>query len=283
MLKIYDWNVNGIRAIAKKGFWEWFFEVSPDIICVQETKADHEAMTKWWNDTKMQYQSANQSDLVFGDGTLIDSLLDDYDIIWHSCSLRKGYSGTAIIYNAKTVNPHKLSVGVGNDKFDNEGRTTVLETPNFAIINCYYPQGGREGRVPYKIEFYEEIINLADSYKKKSIPVILCGDMNTTRTDIDLARPDQNRKTTGCLPQERDVLEKLIARGYTDTFRYFYPDAVSKYTYWDQITRARDRNVGWRIDYFLVDQKIIDKVISCEQLDNVFGSDHCPIELIIDF
>jgi exodeoxyribonuclease III len=278
MLKIYNWNVNGIRAVSKKGFWEWFFQVKPDIICVQETKADHDAMTKWWTDTKKQYSSSIQSEDLLGTTAEPNpNSLDDYEIIWHSCSARKGYSGTAIIYNTKTITNPITKIGIGNDKFDIEGRTTILETKEFTLINCYYPQGGREGRILYKIEFYEEIINLAKLYKVKNIPVILCGDLNTTRTDIDLARPKENRKTTGCLPEEREVIEKLINCGYADAFRHFYPDITDKYTYWDQITRARNRNVGWRIDYFLVDEKLIPKLESCEQLDTILGSDHCPV------
>jgi exodeoxyribonuclease III len=323
-LKLCTWNVNGIRAISKKGFLEWFELERPDILCLQETKADSEAMKLWWNSHKNQnpiqkikiktqnflYSSIPSS--IFEDTLEKDisnsleenakfdsedslfvsngvshiyntSIFANYTLIWNSCSIKKGYSGTAILFNNQKLEQLNSQTTLGLDEFDREGRTSIFETKDFVLVNCYYPQGGRSDRIPYKLNFYQEIINLVTRLKQAGKKVILCGDMNTTRQDIDLARPNQNRKTTGCLPEERKVLEDLINLGCHDTFRHFYPELGDKYTYWDQITRARDRNVGWRIDYFLVDTDLLPNLLSCTHLDQVFGSDHCPVEIILQF
>jgi exodeoxyribonuclease III len=279
MLKLFTWNVNGIRAVSKKGFLEWFETTQPDILALQETKADTEIMRIWWDSNNPKVEEG------FFDSVEADkqtNIFANYELFWHSCSVKKGYSGTAIFYRKEKFSSAKAEIGLGIEKFDQEGRTTVLHTDEFTLINCYYPQGGRDGRIPYKLEFYNEIINLVNKFQKQGKKVILCGDLNTTRTDIDLARPKENRKTTGCLPEEREVLERLIAQGCDDAFRYLHPDQVDSYTYWDQITRARDRNVGWRIDYFLVDTKLLPQLVHCSQLDQVFGSDHCPVEIHLD-
>ena len=295
-LKLYTWNVNGIRAISKKGFLEWFQITQPDVLAVQETKADSDAMQKWWqsvnqestnnqsinnDNNELGFESTNcHPELVLGSNSA--NIFANYELVWHSCSIKKGYSGTAIFYRKDKFPEAITQVGVGNSKFDDEGRTTILHTQHFSLINCYYPQGGRAERIPYKLEFYDEIISLTKQLKLDGKKVILCGDMNTTRTDIDLARPAQNRKTTGCLPDERTILENLINLGYVDSFRHFSPTTIDQYTYWDQITRARDRNVGWRIDYFLTDISLIPNAKSCNHLTDVFGSDHCAVELILD-
>jgi exodeoxyribonuclease III len=320
-MKLITWNINGIRAVVKKGFWEWFETEMPDAVCLQEIKADDEAMTKWWADTLKgfgvnQINSSSAADIFQGlesqiapikglapkvtsvisnpPGGIFRSAQDDnqglglsinshflsnYNIIWHACSIKKGYSGTAIIYK-KSLDANALA-GIGKTKFDDEGRTTILQIKDLVLINCYYPQGGRPERIPFKLEFYEEMILLVNNYKKLGKKVIICGDLNTTVADIDLARPKENRKTTGCLPEEREVLDRLIKAVGVDSFRYLYPDAEDKYTYWDQITRARDRNVGWRIDYMIVDNELVSKIKEVEQLDKVMGSDHCAVKLEI--
>jgi exodeoxyribonuclease III len=284
-MKLITWNINGIRAVCKKGFWEWFETELPDAVCLQEIKADDEVMTKWWADTLKGFGIEQEiGGGIFGDEiseTKSGShFLSNYKIVWHACSIKKGYSGTAIIYK-KNLKAKSLK-GLGIEKFDNEGRTTILEFGNKVLINCYYPQGGRPERIPFKLEFYEEMINLVQSYKSKGHKVIICGDLNTTVGDIDLARPKENRKTTGCLPEEREVLDRLIKVVGVDSFRYLYPDIVDKYTYWDQITRARDRNVGWRIDYMIVDNELVDKIKVVSHLETIMGSDHCGVKLEID-
>jgi exodeoxyribonuclease III len=352
-MKLITWNINGIRAVCKKGFWEWFESELPDAVCLQEIKADEEVMVKWWADTlkgfgveseinnsvslseakdpmrnndifeqlkkeipllkeKVQQGSlatycprgGSKADEVFArdasnppidfspnetpvtscqpliKGQLGRHFLSNYNIIWHACSIKKGYSGTAIFYKKSLDAIAKKGLGI--EKFDNEGRTTILEFGDNVLVNCYYPQGGRPERIPFKLEFYEEMINLVQSYKSKGKKVIICGDLNTTVTDIDLARPKENRKTTGCLPEEREVLDRLIKVVGVDSFRHLYPETVDKYTYWDQITRARDRNVGWRIDYMIVDNDLVDKIKEVTHLETVLGSDHCGVKLEIE-
>jgi exodeoxyribonuclease III len=294
---LYDWNVNGIRAISRKGFLEWFQATQPDVLAIQEIKADAEKMVEWWEAVSGQKLKTAESsdDLGFGDEFVATKvkpkksefantgIFDNYDIVWHACSVKKGYSGTAIFYRKDKFKDAKVVTGLGVSKFDEEGRITILDSEHFVLINGYYPQGGREGRIPFKIEFYDEVLKKVKEYQQQGKKVMLCGDLNTTVADIDLARPKENRKTTGCLPEEREVLENLKKSDLVDAFRYFYPDKPDEYSYWDQITRARDRNVGWRIDYFLVDQKLIPNLKSCDMHQDVFGSDHCPVSIILDF
>jgi exodeoxyribonuclease III len=280
-LKILTWNVNGIRAGIKKGLWGKLRDLDCDLHCFQETKSDKDVMSL---------------DIVKEEG---------FDYAYNSCDIKKGYSGVAIYYR-DTIFTSKNSE-LEQDLFSNSQLTetkTVLEwdhnlEPEFdtegrfiatffkhqdhqiALINCYYPQGGREFRIPYKLRFYKKVLDKALFYNSKGFKVILTGDFNTTFADIDLARPKENRKTTGCLPQEREVLEAFCKAGFVDAFRQFYPDKSDVYTYWDQISRARDRNVGWRIDFFLVDTNLMPFVKDVQVLDKVFGSDHCPVLLEI--
>jgi exodeoxyribonuclease III len=294
---LFDWNVNGIRAISRKGFLEWFQVTQPDVLAVQEIKADGEKMSEWWEAVSGRKLKSTEviDDLGFGDefvpvkvkskkSEFVNTgIFDNYDIVWHACSVKKGYSGTAILYRKDKFKDAKVRTGLGVTKFDEEGRITILDSEYFVLINGYYPQGGREGRIPFKLEFYEEVLKKVQKYQVEGKRVILCGDLNSTVADIDLARPNENRKTTGCLPEEREVLENLKKSNLVDAFRHFYPDKPDEYSYWDQITRARDRNVGWRIDYFLVDQKLIPNLKLCQMHQDVFGSDHCPVSIILDF
>jgi exodeoxyribonuclease III len=290
---LYTWNVNGIRAISKKGFLEWFQATKPDVLGVQEIKADDEKMSEWWEAVSGR-TVVNQTDDLFG-AEIIESakkksksdfsnsgIFDDYEIIWHACSIKKGYSGTAIFYRKDKFPDAKVGAGLGVQKFDEEGRITILENTNFVLINGYYPQGGRDGRIPFKLEFYQEVLVKVKEYQKAGKKVMLCGDLNTTVGDIDLARPKENVKTTGCLPEERKVLEDLKQSNLLDAFRHFYPNEPDQYSYWDQITRARDRNVGWRIDYFLVDTGLEKCLKECKMHQDVFGSDHCPVSISLN-
>lgn len=284
MLRLVSWNVNGIRANIKKGFWENVNILKPDVIGIQETKSDETIMRSGVVDTPI------------------------FDMVFHSCSMKKGYSGVATFHYKKAVGQDELipnileqndpkltlissSVGLGDEKFDIEGRVVTTkysivspktEIKNFVLINGYYPQGGRDGRVPYKIEFYKKMHEYASNLRANGENVILCGDLNTTVGDIDLARPKENRKTTGCLPEEREALDWFLNDGFIDTFRHFYPDREGAYSYWDQITRARERNVGWRIDYFLVDKKLLPYLKDAYIWQEVMGSDHCPVGIDLD-
>ena len=272
-MKIITWNVAGYRAAVKKDFWSKMKEINPDVICLQEIKC-------------------MQSDI---EASLFE---DDFGYNFVSFSaIKKGYSGVAIFWK-KEIQSLGSFVGLDEPKFDCEGRIVGLKfnfaNKNICLINGYYPQGGREGRIPYKIEFYDKVKEIVSNLQKEGFEVILTGDLNTTICDQDLARPKQNRKTTGCLAIEREAFGNLMSADFElnsnnelilqnsnliDAFRQFYPNKEGCYTYWDQITRARDRNVGWRIDYFLVSKNI--NMQSCEILSQIIGSDHCPVELVL--
>jgi exodeoxyribonuclease III len=283
MIRLACWNVNGIRANIKKGLWQNIDIIKPDVFGVQETKSDKEIM--------LSGVTENQT----------------YNMVFHSCSMKKGYSGVATFYQKENDNDSVFDInlvsnkpkmelyetieGVGDEKFDIEGRLITTkykilkpktDIKQITLINGYYPQGGRDGRVPYKIEFYQKVYEHAKSLREQGENVILCGDLNTTVADIDLARPKENKKTTGCLPEEREALNLFLNDGFVDSFRHFYPNQEAAYTYWDQITRARDRNVGWRIDYFLVDQKLLPYLKDAYIWSDIMGSDHCPLGIDLD-
>jgi exodeoxyribonuclease III len=287
MQKICTWNINGIRAAINKDLYQKISTLDCDMFCLQEIKADSSIMT---NDIKPPI---------------------DYWIASHSCTIKKGYSGVAILgKKLTTINPQTeeldlfdkinssscsssdniLSTSLGKSEFDQEGRyieykfnytTKDQELIKVALLNCYYPQGGRDYRIPFKIDFYKQILNKTKDLKKQGFAVILTGDFNTTFGDIDLARPASNRKTTGCLPIEREALNSLIDTGLYDAFRDLYPNKEGCYTYWDQITRSRDRNIGWRIDMFLVDKKLKQYVVDVVIKSDIMGSDHCPVVLVL--
>jgi exodeoxyribonuclease III len=276
MFIITTWNVNGIRAIQKKGFWDNVTLLKSNVISIQETKTDGEKM------------------LI--EQEIINNL--GWQIEYFSATNRKGYSGVATIvpggksgsglFLEESVKDSFLfQKGLQVPEFDEEGRIVITQhkLPNseisITLINGYYPQGGRgPHRIEYKIRFYKTVVDLAKKLSKEGHYVLLCGDLNTTVADIDLARPAQNRKTTGCLPQEREALGWFKEAGFSDVFRHFYPDKADIYTYWDQITRARERNVGWRIDYFLADEKTLPLIKDCIVHSEIMGSDHCPVSVV---
>ncbi len=252
-MKITSWNTNGLRATAKQGFFEPIFkELKPDILCLQETKSEPD-------------QLAEEVRNVPG-----------YFSFFSYSKLRKGYSGVAIYSKIK---PEKVTE-LGIKKFDDEGRTLVAYFKDFVLINCYFPNGGGgPERLKYKLEFYDAFLEFCDKLRKQKYKIIFCGDVNTAHEEIDLARPKENEENTGFLPVERAWLDEVVAHGYADVFRHLYPTKKDAYTYWDMKTRARDRNVGWRIDYFFVSPDLLPKVKDFKIYSDYFGSDHCPIEL----
>lgn len=253
-LRLLSWNVNGIRAAYKKGFVEWFIKDNPDILCLQETKAHPEQLT---------------DDLLNING---------YKSYFSSSIVKKGYSGVAIYTK---LEPIKVVHGFGIPKFDDEGRIIVAEYKDFILINIYYPNGkAREERLKYKMDFYDAFLDYADSLVKKGKKLVICGDVNTAHKEIDLARPKENSKISGFLPIEREWMDKFFSHGYVDTFRMFN-DQPEQYTWWDQQSRARERNVGWRIDYFIVSDNFKKNVKNAFIMPDVMGSDHCPIGLEI--
>ncbi len=248
-IRLLSWNVNGIRAAYKKGFLEWFRAESPDILCIQETKANPLQL---------------EDDLAKPDG---------YNAYWNYPE-KKGYAGVAVYAREQ---PRDVRYDLGDGPLDTEGRVITLTYPAFTLMNIYFPNGGQGNkRVPYKLEFYDRFLEYADNLVRAGQNLIICGDVNTAHNEIDLARPKQNVKNTGFLPEERAWLDDFISHGYVDTFRHFHPD-LEQYTYWDQKTAARERNVGWRIDYFFVNAGFLPAVSDAFIMPEVPGSDHCPI------
>ncbi len=231
----------------------WVLRESPDILCLQETKAYPEQLP------------AEIADI------------NGYASAWNPAR-RKGYSGVAVYFRQT---PLAVGYGLGVDKFDNEGRVLVVEYDDFTLLNVYFPNGGMgDERVQYKLEFYEEIIEYCDQLKNRDKKVIICGDFNTAHREIDLKNPKANARNSGFLPVEREMLDRFLAHGYVDVFRHLYPDKV-EYTWWDFKSRARERNAGWRIDCFYVSSNMIDDICDCLNYTEVEGSDHCPIVLLL--
>lgn len=250
-MKIISWNVNGLRAVAKKGFTEWLFNTSPDILCLQEIKAEVEQLPD-----NVRY-------------------VGSYHAFFCSSRTRKGYSGVAIY--TKTA-PVDVRYGIGIKKFDEEGRVIIAEYADFVLLNVYFPNGGGgPERLQYKLDFYDAFLLHIEGIRKTGKHVIFCGDVNTAHQEIDLARPKENEKNTGFLPEERAWLDELVYHGYVDTFRHFFPRKEGAYSYWDMKTAARDRNVGWRIDYFFVSPDVLARVKHAGIMPEVYGSDHCPV------
>ncbi len=254
-LRLLSWNVNGIRAVHKKGFVDWLLTEDPDILCLQETKAAPEQLSEELLNIK------------------------GYKSFFSSSIVKKGYSGVAIYTKEE---PIKVEHGFGIPKFDDEGRIIIAHYKEFVLINIYYPNGkARAERLQYKMDFYDAFLEYVNKLIKKNKKLIICGDVNTAHKEIDLARPKENSKVSGFLPIEREWLDKFLSNGYHDTFRIFN-DEPENYTWWDQFTRARDRNVGWRIDYFFVSDNFKKNVNDAFIMPDVMGSDHCPVGVEIE-
>lgn len=250
-MKLMSWNVNGLRAVTKKGFVEWLYETSPDVLGLQEIKAEAEQLSDEVRAPK------------------------GYFAYFSSCKTRKGYSGVALY--SKTE-PDKVEYGIGIKKFDDEGRIIIGHYGDLVLLNVYFPNGGGgPERLKYKYEFYDAFLKYTEKLRKHGKKVVFCGDVNTAHEEIDLARPKENEKNTGFLPEERAWIDELIYSGYTDSFRHFHPNKTGAYSYWDMKTAARERNVGWRIDYFFVASEISAKLKGAGILAQVVGSDHCPV------
>jgi len=252
-ITLLSWNVNGIRAVYKKGFLDWLDEANADIVCLQETRADESQLP-----------------------TLL-AQPEGYRSYWNGSKRKKGYSGTALLAR---MEPEEVSFGLGIDEFDQEGRTVIARYPTFTLINSYFPNGGRDhGRVPFKLAFYTAFLEKCERLRAKGQTVIFCGDVNTSHKEIDLANPKSNQNTTGFLPEERAWIDQVVESGYVDTFRHFYPDLDGQYTWWSVPTRARERNIGWRLDYFFIAREALARVVDAFILPDVMGSDHCPVGL----
>ncbi|MCX5991757.1 MAG: exodeoxyribonuclease III [Chloroflexi bacterium] len=252
-INILCWNVNGIRAVGGKGFLEWLYRERPDVLCLQETKAQPDQLGKDLLEPK------------------------DYYTYWNYPA-RKGYSGVASLTREK---PIRVQNGLGIPEFDTEGRVLITEYPAFILLNIYFPNGKKdEQRLKYKMDFYEAFLKFIDSLRGQGKGIIICGDFNTAHREIDLARPKENEKVSGFLPMERAWMDKFVAHGYVDTFREFNKEA-GQYTWWDLKSRARERNVGWRIDCFFVTRNLLPSVSKAFIMPEVDGSDHCPVGITL--
>ena len=251
--KILCWNVNGIRAAARGGFLEWLYKESPDILCVQETKASPDQL---------------DDDLREPQG---------YHVYWDYPD-RKGYSGVATFTREE---PLSVQNDFGVPEFDSEGRVIISQYSEFILFNVYFPNGKKDAiRLKYKLDFYDAFFDFIEYLRKKGEKLIICGDYNTAHKEIDLARPKGNEKFSGFLPVERAWMDKLVEHGYIDAFRHF-DERPDQYTWWDLKSRARERNVGWRIDYFFVTENLIDSISSAFIMPGVMGSDHCPVGITL--
>ena len=254
-MKITTWNVAGLRALLRKDGWKWIQESDPDVICLQEIKANPN-----------QIQDADRK------------LFAPYDAFWNPAD-RKGYSSTLTLVKAVPVT---MTTGLGLDRFDHEGRTVVAEFDDFILFNLYVPNGGRDhSRVPYKLDFYDALLGICDSLHTAGKKVILCGDINTAHEEIDVNNPKSKSKITGFLPEERVWITRFLDHGFSDVFRRLYPDRV-QYSYWSYVRNQRLNNNGWRLDYFLVSDELVPMVVDVLTFPEVLGSDHCPVTLILE-
>ena len=250
-MKIISWNVNGIRAAVKKGFLEYLEDVNPDIVCIQETKAHKEQLT---------------ADILNDHG---------YYTYWHS-GVKKGYSGVSTFCKEE---PLYVQQGLGIKEYDDEGRVLITEHNDFLLYNIYFPNGQmNEERLKYKLDFYDDLLPIINDQVDSGNNVIVAGDWNTAHLPIDLARPKENIKTSGFMQIERDKIDEYIENGWVDTFRLFH-DEAERYSWWTYRFGARDRNVGWRIDYFMVNEQMVEVCSDADIHHEIFGSDHCPISL----
>ena len=250
-MKLVSWNVNGLRAVYKKGFMDFFNEINADMFCIQETKMQE-------GQIELDLNGYNQ---------------------YYNYAVRKGYSGTAIFTKIK---PQNITYGIGIEEHDQEGRVITLEFEKFYLVNCYTPNSGRElARLEYRMTWEDAFKGYVKELDKKK-PVIICGDLNVAHNEIDLKNPKSNRKNAGFTDEERSKISVLLESGFTDTYRKLYPDKENAYTWWSYMGHAREKDIGWRIDYFLISNRISEKIKAADIYNQVMGSDHCPIGLEID-
>ena len=250
-MKLISWNVNGLRAVMNKGFKEFFESIDADAICLQETKLQEGQ---------------------------IEFAPEGYYTYWNS-AVKKGYSGTVIFTKAKPIN---VTYGIGIEEHDQEGRVITAEYEEFYLVDCYTPNSQRElTRLDYRMKWEDDFRKYLEELNQKK-PVILCGDLNVAHNEIDLKNPKTNRHNAGFTDEERNKMTELLGAGFTDSFRYLYPDKTDIYSWWSYMFHAREKNAGWRIDYFIVSDSIKDRIKDSKILTEIMGSDHCPVELDIE-
>ncbi|MGD2057868.1 MAG: exodeoxyribonuclease III [Anaerolineales bacterium] len=253
-IEIFSWNVNGVRAAARKGFLDWLEATSPDLLGLQEIKAHPEQL-----DQELREPEA-------------------YETTWAPAE-RKGYSGVALL---SRFPPLKTTIGIGDPLYDREGRTIVADFGPFVLVNTYVPHGSRDhSRVDFKMEYKERLLQLCESLRASGREIVLCGDINTAHREIDLARPSQNKHTSGFLPREREWIDRFLEAGYIDTFRSLHPESAA-YSWWAYWGGARSRDVGWRLDYTFISPGLEPRLLDARIHNDVTGSDHCPVSLTLD-
>ena len=251
-MKLISWNVNGIRACITKGFNDFFNEINADVFCIQETKLQE-----------------NQADAIQFEGY--------YRYI--NCAVKKGYSGTMVFTKQK---PLSVSYGLGIEEHDQEGRIITLEYDKFYLVCCYTPNSKRElERLNYRMTWEDEILKYFKRLEE-SKPVVYCGDLNVAHEEIDIKNPKTNHFSAGFTDEEREKMTRLLSSGFIDTYRFLYPDKV-EYSWWSYMRQAREKNIGWRIDYFIVSDSLKEKIKDAKIHTEIYGSDHCPVELDLDF
>ncbi len=251
-MKFISWNVNGLRACVQKGFLEYFKEADADFFCIQESKLQ--------------------------EGQIELDLPEGYEAYWNYAQ-KKGYSGTAVFTKHS---PLSVVYGIGIEEHDKEGRVITLEYESFYLVTCYTPNSQNElARLPYRMEWEDAFLAYLDGLKEKK-SVIFCGDLNVAHQEIDLKNPKTNRKNAGFTEEEREKFSVMLSHGYIDTFRYFYPEQEQIYSWWSYRFKAREKNAGWRIDYFVVSEDLKEKLADAKIHTEVMGSDHCPVELEIN-
>lgn len=254
-MKITTWNVNGLRAVLSKGALAWLEEHQPDVLCLQEIKTRPEQLDESQAEILQRFPCQ----------------------AWHPAE-RPGYSGVATLAAA---GPQQVQIGLGEPHFDREGRVIVSRYPQFLLFNIYFPNGQRDhGRLQYKLDFYAQLLAICDDLHAAGERVVICGDFNTAHREIDLRNPRQNQNTSGFLPEERVWIDRYLSHGFVDAFRALYPERV-QYTWWTYLHRARERNVGWRLDYFLISESLLPAVEDVIVHEEIMGSDHCPVSLVI--
>ena len=251
MKKLISWNVNGLRACVNKGFIDFFKDIDADVFCVQETKLQEGQ---------------------------IDLDLENYHQYWNYAD-KQGYSGTAMFTKEE---PLSVKYGIGIDEHDHEGRVITAKFDTYYVVTCYTPNSHNElKRLDYRMKWEDDFLSYLKELEKTK-PVILCGDLNVAHTEIDLKNPKTNRKNAGFTDEEREKMTVLLSNGFTDTFRHFYPDKEGIYSWWSYRFKAREKNAGWRIDYFITSKALDDRLIGADIHTDIFGSDHCPVELTIE-
>ena len=251
MKKLISWNVNGLRACVNKGFLDFFKDIDADVFCVQETKLQEGQ---------------------------IDLDLENYHQYWNYAD-KKGYSGTAMFTKEE---PLSVKYGIGIDEHDHEGRVITAEFDTYYVVTCYTPNSQNElKRLVYRMKWEDDFLNYLKELEKTK-PVILCGDLNVAHTEIDLKNPKTNRKNAGFTDEEREKMTVLLSNGFTDTFRHFYPDKEGIYSWWSYRFKAREKNAGWRIDYFVTSDRLRERIVDAKIHTEIMGSDHCPVELELE-